>query len=114
MTHYLNLKARPFEAIREGRKTIELRLWDEKRQKIKTGDTLVFEEDGGEGRRISCRVLALHRFESFSELYATLPLDKCGYREEELAFATYRDMEQYYPPEKQEKYGVVGIELEMM
>lgn len=114
MTHYMSLKARPFEAMAEGRKTIELRLLDEKRQRIKEGDTLVFTEESGEGRKISCRVLALYRFHSFRELYATLPLDKCGYLKEELPTATYRDMELYYPPEKQARYGVVGIEIELI
>lgn len=33
-THHLQLAAEPFEAITNGRKTIESRLYDEKRQLI--------------------------------------------------------------------------------
>ena len=35
MTHYMNLSPSPFSKIADGSKTIELRLNDEKRQKIK-------------------------------------------------------------------------------
>ena len=42
MTHYMNLNPQPFEMIAQGKKTIELRLLDEKRKKIAAGDVLIF------------------------------------------------------------------------
>ena len=42
MNHNMNLSPVPFEMIKSGQKTIELRLNDEKRQRIKTGDTIIF------------------------------------------------------------------------
>ena len=42
MKHYMNLNPEPFEMIRSGEKTIELRLNDEKRKAIGVGDTKVF------------------------------------------------------------------------
>ena len=39
MIHYMNLNPQPFEMIAAGRKTIELRLLDEKRKQIQAGDT---------------------------------------------------------------------------
>ena len=56
---------------------------------------------------------ALHRFAAFEELYRTLPLLKCGYTEEDVGNASPSDMEEYYPPEKQKKYGVLGIEIRL-
>ena len=41
-THEMKLHASPFEMIKSGAKNIELRLFDEKRQKIKTGDDIIF------------------------------------------------------------------------
>ena len=38
MEHTMNLNAHPFEMMRSGKKTIELRLYDEKRRKISVGD----------------------------------------------------------------------------
>ena len=43
--HRMNLQSGPYEMIKSGRKTIELRLWDEKRRKIKAGDEIVFTEN---------------------------------------------------------------------
>lgn len=40
MKHNMNLNNRPFESIKEGTKTIELRLNDEKRSLLKVGDEI--------------------------------------------------------------------------
>ena len=39
---------------------------------------------------------------------------KCGYTEEDVGNASPSDMEEYYPPEKQKKYGVLGIEIRLL
>ncbi len=108
MTHYMNLKTRPFQMIKSGQKTIELRLWDEKRSLIKVNDAIVFNNNG---ETLTAKVLALHRFENFEALYKVLDLLKCGYLPEELETAKADDMNEYYPNDKQQKYGVVGIEI---
>ena len=113
MIHYLNLRPEPFSHIANGTKTIELRLYDEKRQMISVGDTLVFKNTNDETQILSCVVKKLHVFSNFEELYRALPLDKCGYLPEELENASAKDMEEYYSAEKQSRYGVIGIEIEM-
>ena len=40
--HFMNLYPASFDAIRTGRKTVEMRLNDEKRQMIKIGDLIRF------------------------------------------------------------------------
>lgn len=113
MTHYMNLNPGPFAMIAAGYKTIELRLLDEKRSQIAVGDTLIFTNTDS-AEQLRCKVKALHVFASFAELYAALPLDKCGYFPEEIPTADPSDMDIYYSPEKQAKYGVVGIEIELL
>ena len=108
--HRMKLHASPFEKIKSGEKTIELRLFDEKRQQIKAGDTIVF-TNTITGETLDVSVLKLHRFGSFEELYAALPLLKCGYTTEDIDTAQPSDMEQYYSVEEQKKYGVIGIEV---
>ena len=110
MTHQMKLHREPFEMIKSGKKTIELRLYDEKRRQISVGDEIEFTCSGAD-ERIACRVASLHIFGSFSELYAELPLLKCGYTEADISTAAPDDMNVYYSREEQEKYGVVGIEL---
>ena len=106
----MKLNSAPFQMIKSGEKTIELRLYDEKRQKIKVGDKIVFTENTT-GETLNTTVAKLHKFHTFNELYASLPLLKCGYTYENVDKATPVDMEQYYSVEEQEQYGVVGIEL---
>ena len=108
--HNMKLQPAPFEKIKSGDKTIELRLFDEKRQQIKEGDTIVF-TNTTTGETLTKTVLKLHRFDSFEELYKSLPLLQCGYTPENVGTAHPADMEQYYSAEEQKKYGVVGIEL---
>lgn len=114
MTHTLNLHPQPFALIADGRKTIELRLYDEKRSQIQVGDTLVFTHSDDSTQTLTAKVTALHRFPDFAALYAALPLDKCGYLPEELPTASPEDMNLYYSAEKQALYGVVGIEIALI
>ena len=108
--HKMKLNAAPFEMIKSGEKTIELRLYDEKRQKIKAGDDIIF-TNTDTGEKICATVKKLHLFASFEELYKTLTLLQCGYTAEDIGTAHPSDMTQYYSVEEQQKYGVVGIEL---
>lgn len=110
MTHNMKLWQGAFNSIANGSKTIELRLNDEKRQKIAVGDTIVF-KCSSNNDIINAQVKALHKFDNFKELYNNLPLDKFGYKPEELSTAHYTDMNTYYSEEQIEKYGVLGIEL---
>ncbi|MBR5797979.1 MAG: ASCH domain-containing protein [Clostridia bacterium] len=107
---HMNLTPAPFAMIKSGQKTIELRLFDEKRQHIRVGDEIVFTNTES-GETLAKTVAKLHRFDSFEELYRALPLLKCGYTAEDVHAAHPSDMEQYYSVEEQQKYGVVGIEL---
>lgn len=111
MKHYMNLNPEPFEMISSGKKTIELRLNDEKRKAISVGDTIVFTNTQDSNRQIFATVTALHKFKNFKELYENLPLLKCGYTEEDIDGAKPEDMNIYYSKELEEKYGALGIEL---
>lgn len=113
MTHYMNLASEPFEQINSGAKTIELRLYDEKRQAVSAGDTIIF-TNLADNQQVLAKVLKLHIFDSFTELYNNLPLSKCGYTEQELDTASPDDMLAYYPKEKQDRYKAVGIEIELI
>ncbi len=110
MNYFMMLNPIPFEMIKRGQKTIELRLNDEKRQKLKVGDEITFSNTAN-GETLRRTVLKLHHFNSFDELYRSLPLLKCGYTELDIHTAQSLDMEKYYSTEEQAKYGVVGIEL---
>lgn len=113
MTHSMQLQPSPFEMIRNGTKTIELRLFDEKRRKIQIGDTISFTNT--ETREVlSVKVLELFVFDSFETLYSRLPLLECGYTKEDVDTASPDDMNVFYPKEMQQQYGVVGIRIALL
>ena len=58
------------------------------------------------------KVIKLYKFDNFEELYKHFDKISLGYAEDEIADP--KDMEQYYPQDKQEKYGVLGIEIEVL
>lgn len=112
--HIMNLNPSPMEKIRDGKKTIELRLYDEKRKLISIGDTIKFINTENTNDTLYVTVIDLYIFKSFTELYNNLPLLKCGYTEENINTASPSDMEMYYSKEKQNQYGVIGIEISLI
>ena len=108
MKHEMKLNAAPFSAIQLGRKTVEMRLYDEKRSQIKADDEIQFiHRDTGEV--LVCLVTGLYRYESFAQLYQNHDKISIGYAENERAHPD--DMLAYYSQEDIDKYGVVGIEI---
>lgn len=113
MRHKINLLPQPFNMIRSGQKTYELRLFDEKRQKLQVGDEIEFSCFERDEKPFMVEVVALHRFKDFGGLYAALPLLKCVYTKETLDAASPEDMNQYYSVEEQTRYEVVRIEIKL-
>lgn len=113
MQHMMKLRKVPYDMIKNGKKTIELRLDDEKRQKICVGDIIEFQNAETPNEKMLCRVIGLYRYSSFGELYHSLPLLKCGYTEENIKNAAPEDMDKYYTREQQNRYGALGIEVEV-
>ena len=112
--HRMHLDPKAYARMDDGKKTIELRLWDEKRRRIQAGDIIRFESTEDELDVLFAQVEGLRFFASFDELYAVLPLAACGYAPEEIKTASPRDMDRYYSPEEQKKWGVVGILLSLL
>ena len=76
---------------------------DEKRRKIKIGDTIVFRNTES-GELLEVQVEDLFVFDSFASLYKELPLLSCGYTKEDIDSASPDDMDVYYSKEQQKQY----------
>lgn len=114
MLYEMNLDPKPFEMIKCGLKTIELRLYDDRRKPIKVNDIIEFTNTSDNSQKLLCKVINLYPFKNFEELYRQLPLLKCGYTPLTIASAKPSDMNKYYSDEQIMEFGVVGIELEKM
>ena len=95
--------------IEKGEKTCEARLYDEKRQQIDLGDKIIFSH--ADEQTIETEVVGLLRYETFGDMFARTDPRKFGIENAELAAEV---MLQYYDQKIQDKYGVLGIELELI
>lgn len=110
-THIMNLYNDAFNLIKQGNKTIELRLYDEKRQKILKDDYVQFVNIYNK-ETLNVKVKNIYRYKNFKQLYKHFDKISIGYKEDEIA--NYKDMEQYYTIEDIKKYGVVAIEIQLL
>lgn len=110
MIHNMNLNNEPFELIKSGSKTIELRLNDEKRRLLNVGDEILF-NNRSNNEELLVDIIKLHKYDSFESLYKDFDKVSLGYREDEISSPS--DMNEYYSKEDEMKYGVVGIELKL-
>lgn len=108
MKHEMKLHNQPFEKIKNGTKTIELRLNDEKRQLLKIKDIIEFTNRTTQ-EKLLVEIDSLYKYPSFEELYKHFDKISMGYNENEEA--NPKDMEKYYSKEEQDKYGVLGIQI---
>ena len=108
MKHEMKLNNGAYTSIKNGTKTIELRLNDEKRQLLKIKDMIEF-TNRETLEQMLVEIQNLYHYSSFEELYKHFDKVSMGYREEDVADP--KDMEEYYSKEEQEKYGVLGIEI---
>jgi len=110
MKHAMNLQNRYFDFIKNGTKRIELRLNDEKRAKIQLGDEIIFAKNDGE--KLTSKVFGLLQYDNFENLFRDFPIeilsDKSMTKNE-----LRKTVEEFYAPEKQREFGVLGIRLEL-
>ena len=110
MIHNMKLQNDPFIKIKNGSKTIEMRLNDEKRKKINIGDSIEF-TNIETNEKLICKVLNLYKYKNFEELYKNHDKMSIGYDKDEVSNSN--DMKKYYAEDKINKYGVLGIKIKL-
>lgn len=109
--HQMKLSTEPFNKIASGKKVIESRLFDEKRQKISIGDQIVFSENDKTENSITTVVTGLLHYQTFKELFADNEPALFG---EESRDFLLNQIKQFYSDEDEQKYGVVGFCLQLV
>lgn len=108
MVHEMKLKESPFERIKNGTKTIEFRLYDEKRRKIKIGDEIKFFKLPELQEQLVTQVLDIYRDDTFEKLFSKIYTDRSEIEKKA------KSMNQYYTHEQEKEYGVVGIKIKVI
>ena len=113
MIHEMKLQPKYYDYILNGTKRIEIRLFDEKRQQIKIGDTIKFFKEPELKESFDVKVVGLLRYNSFEDMFKDFDIsvlsDKSMTKEELINV-----LEQFYTKEKQKEYGVLGIRIELL
>lgn len=113
MKHEMKLQPEYYNFILNGTKRIEIRLFDEKRQQIKIGDTIKFLKEPDLNESFNVKVIGLLRYNTFEDMFKDFDisiLSDNSMTKEKLIDV----LEQFYPKEKQEQYGVLGIRIELI
>lgn len=100
-----------FLLVKQGSKTIEIRLNDEKRQQLKVGDTIVF-EDTTTAQTQRRTVSALEKFTSFAELYHKYRGPQVGSAATDSETKMVADTYQLYTAWQEASFGVLTIHLQ--
>ena len=113
MKHEMKLQQKYYDFIKRGTKRIEIRLFDEKRQKIKIGDTIKFLKEDNQDESFEVKVIGLLRYNSFEDMFKDFDIsvlsDKSMTKDELISA-----LEKFYTKEKQEQYGVLGIRIDLL
>lgn len=71
MIHEMRLNNEPFNKIKEGTKTVELRLLDEKRKTLRVGDKIIF-TNRTNNEKIDVVITNLFKADSFEPIYENI------------------------------------------
>ena len=90
-----------FQDMKNGNRRIEFRLYDEKRRKIRIGDSIEF-SNLSTNEKMEARVIGLLIYKDFPTMFADLGIVDDG------------TMDELYDPLAQRKFGVMGIRVEVV
>lgn len=113
MNHEMKLREIYFEKIKNGEKIYEIRLNDEKRQLLKIGDTITFQNESNLNDTIETKIVDLQKFDTFFDMASTLDLSLVGFDNtpKEKVVQIYHE---FYPVEKETKYKVLAIKIQVV
>lgn len=99
-----------FNAIKAGKKIVEVRLNDEKRRRIKEGDTIEFIKVPQQDEILRVQVTDLRRYDTFEDMYNDIPLkdfDCEDWTIKEMIEGTY----EIYTLEQEKEWGTLAITI---
>lgn len=114
MIHEMSLTSAPFDKIKNRKKTIEIRLYDEKRRGVKVGDIILFSKLPDKKEKIKVGVVGLSIFKSFHDLFSNFDKSKFGH-DQTLSIEDQINLQrEHYTSEEEKQNGVVGIHIKLI
>jgi len=110
----MKLLKEPYARILSGKKTIEIRLHDEKRSKINVGDIIEFSKLPDLEEKLKVEVVALLRYKTFRDLVNDFGMEFYGYPKDYPIDEFVNSIYEIYSKEQERKYGVLGIKIRVL
>lgn len=110
--YMMKLNPEYYNLVANGEKTIEVRLLDEKRQKLREGDYLAFTNTSN-GDITVTQIVSLAKFKDFNSCITNTGTKKVGFNGSSIE-DTVKVYNSIYPKVDEEKYGVLAIGLTLL
>ncbi|MGO4936646.1 ASCH domain-containing protein [Fundicoccus sp. Sow4_H7] len=113
MQHTMGLFESSFKSIKSGKKTVEVRLNDEKRRKISIGDSIIFTKVPKSNENLTVEVVELREFTTFKEMYERIPakdFDTVGDPIDLMVQQTY----EIYSANQENEWGTLAITVKLL
>jgi ASC-1-like (ASCH) protein len=114
MEYKMKLLKDPFERILSGKKTIEIRLFDVKRQKLRVGDIIEFSQLPDLKNKAKVEIIDLLRYKTFKGLLNDFGGKYCGYARNYSLDDLLDNVYKIYTKEKEGEFGVLGIKIKLL
>ena len=104
----MSVRHKYFELIKSGAKDIELRAYDEKRKKMKTGDKFLLFDSENPDEYIICEILNMHVAPDFESLFKKIDIKRSGFKDINELMDT---ITKFISSEELAREQVVGMEI---
>ena len=104
----MSVRHKYFELIKSGAKDIELRAYDEKRKKMKTGDKFLLFDAENPDEYIICEILNMHVADDFESLFKKIDIKRSGFKDINELMDT---ITKFISSEELAREQVVGMEI---
>lgn len=113
MQHTMGLYKSPFNSIKSGKKTVEVRLNDTKIRKINIGDSIKFTKVPEDSETLTVEVLKLREFPTFKQMYETILASDFDTVEDSIDLMVQQTYE-IYSPEQEKEWGTLAITIKLL
>jgi len=110
----MKLYEKHFNNIKNKNKRIEVRLFDDKRQKLKVGDMITFIKLPDKDEKITVKVKGLSIFGNFYDFYSTFDAELFAHPKDITVEEQIERERAIYSEADEKKHGVLGIHLEFI
>jgi ASC-1-like (ASCH) protein len=109
--HTLKLQPKSFDKIKSKEKTIEVRLYDERRKGIRPGDVIEFKKEPEQIETIRTEVIGVLNYRTFADLANDFDGSYFGH---EQSTDLLKNIYNFYTKEQEAEHTVLGIRIKLL